>query len=333
MNKDNYPDNMPREFKPIRPWGYVGYLWLFALPLVGFIVAIIFATDDSNINRRNLARGFLWNILIGLIFVILILILSASILLSVGGTITGEDVTNRAKVAVFSNNFSEYYDRITIDALGTKQKVGVRSEIVNDAQLYYMVANGLEKSTEDCEVANRKLPVGYVMPDTIAQLYNLKTDEDKKNVVAYVIDDNNIIGYNQRGNNTDGSAGYEFYGDSNGEEYHFVTSSGHVFTLPGFAFECDDRTVQYYISNEKGCYYVTAGKSKKAIGDTNINGDVIKESGPIDAKKVMKELYGLTEDGTSLDSYHNLTTTSLSEGDTNLKDEVGTRVGRYTVIK
>ena len=23
MNKDNYPDNMPRQFKPIRPWGYI----------------------------------------------------------------------------------------------------------------------------------------------------------------------------------------------------------------------------------------------------------------------------------------------------------------------
>ena len=67
MNKDNYPENMPEQFKPIRPWGYVGYFWLFAIPIVGLIFMIVFACDDSKINRRNLARGYLWNMLIGLI--------------------------------------------------------------------------------------------------------------------------------------------------------------------------------------------------------------------------------------------------------------------------
>ena len=79
MNKDNYPESMPREFKPIRPWGYVGYFWLFALPIIGFIVTIIFATDDSNINRRNLARGFLWNMLLGLIIGVLLAIMLVSV--------------------------------------------------------------------------------------------------------------------------------------------------------------------------------------------------------------------------------------------------------------
>ncbi len=83
MNKDNYPDNMPTQFKPIRPWGYVGYFWLFAIPIVGLIFMIIYACDEENINRRNLARGYLWNMLIGFIIGMLI----SSLMLVTMGTL------------------------------------------------------------------------------------------------------------------------------------------------------------------------------------------------------------------------------------------------------
>ena len=78
MNKDNYPENMPEQFKPIRPWGYVGYFWLFSIPIVGLICMIVFATDDSKINRRNLARGYLWNLLIATILMIVVSIIMIS---------------------------------------------------------------------------------------------------------------------------------------------------------------------------------------------------------------------------------------------------------------
>lgn len=87
MNKDNYPENMPEEFKPIRPWGYVGYFWLFAIPIVGLIFMIIYAVDDTKINRRNLARGFLWNMLIGLVLGIILSFIIGAVVASMAAAI------------------------------------------------------------------------------------------------------------------------------------------------------------------------------------------------------------------------------------------------------
>ena len=46
------------QFKPISPWGYIGYTILFAIPIVGIICLIVFALSSTNINRRNLARSY-----------------------------------------------------------------------------------------------------------------------------------------------------------------------------------------------------------------------------------------------------------------------------------
>ena len=56
------------QYKPISAWGYFGYQILFAIPLIGFILLIVFSLSDSNINLRNYARSY-WCALI-LIFVI-----------------------------------------------------------------------------------------------------------------------------------------------------------------------------------------------------------------------------------------------------------------------
>ena len=306
------------EYRPMSPWAMICYNLLFAIPVAGFIIAIVFAFDNTYIARRNYARSIFCGILI-----VIPIILLAAIVLSAGGT-----TTNRAQLAVFTNNFSQYYDRVTMDALNAKQTLGIRSENVNDAQLYYMVANGLRTASGDCEVMNRKLPVGYVLPDTIKKIYRVS---DENEVVAYVIDDNNITGYNAIPNSKDGSAGYEFYGDNNGEEYHFITSNGHVFTLPGFPLDVDDGTIQYYISNEKGCYYITKGKSRLNVGDKNVNGDVIVEETPIQASTMINNLYGLTIDDKPLDSYHDKTS-GIFPKDTITIDEAGKKVGRYTII-
>jgi type II secretory pathway pseudopilin PulG len=282
--------------------------------------------------------------LIALIITIIVIIILAAIVLSAGG-----DTTNRAQLAVFTNNFSQYYDRVTMDALNAKQTLGIRSENVNDAQLYYMVANGLRTASGDSETTNRTLPVGYVMPKTIGEIYGLKTDAERESVVAYVIDDTNITGYGQKGNNTDGSAGYEFYGDTNGEEYHFITSTGHVFTVPGFALTVDDGTIQYYISNEKGCYYVAKGNSNIEKGKPNVNGDIVKEEDPILATDFLNKasygsdghpaeegtgLYGLTSRKTAINSYGDITTDALTDaaGNSIAPTAFEPKAGRYTAI-
>ena len=73
---ENNENNIPSTYKPLSPWAYFGYNILFAIPFVGFICAIIFAFDNSNINRRNYARLFFCVLALLVIFVITIVVLS-----------------------------------------------------------------------------------------------------------------------------------------------------------------------------------------------------------------------------------------------------------------
>ena len=60
------------QFRPISAWGYIGYSFLFAIPLVGLILAIEFACSNENINRRNYARSMLLGIVIAIVLVLII---------------------------------------------------------------------------------------------------------------------------------------------------------------------------------------------------------------------------------------------------------------------
>lgn len=71
----DYPNNLPNEYRPLSAWAYFGYNILFAIPLVGFIMLIVFAFDSSNINRRNYARSFFCAYLIVFILLIIVLVL------------------------------------------------------------------------------------------------------------------------------------------------------------------------------------------------------------------------------------------------------------------
>lgn len=79
------------ENQPISMWGYVGWEIVFALPLVGLILAIVFSFGGThNINLKNFARAkfALWiiGIAVGLIA---FLIIRASIMSAVGGLFGG----------------------------------------------------------------------------------------------------------------------------------------------------------------------------------------------------------------------------------------------------
>lgn len=53
--------NGPEQYRPISMWGYFGYTCLFAIPVVGLILAIVWSFSNENINRRNFARSqFCW---------------------------------------------------------------------------------------------------------------------------------------------------------------------------------------------------------------------------------------------------------------------------------
>lgn len=65
--EDKYGYSGEEKFRPLSPWAYFGYGLLFAIPLVGFILLIIFSFSDQNINRRNYARSYFCALVIALI--------------------------------------------------------------------------------------------------------------------------------------------------------------------------------------------------------------------------------------------------------------------------
>lgn len=72
-------NNIPSQYKPISAWGYFGYELLFSIPLVGFILLIVFAFSNENINRRNFARSYFCAFLLVAIIFIILLILGVSL--------------------------------------------------------------------------------------------------------------------------------------------------------------------------------------------------------------------------------------------------------------
>jgi len=66
-------NNVPSEYKPISMWEYFGYELLFGIPVIGFIILLVFAFGGSgNINVKNFARSkFCYVILLFVIFVVL----------------------------------------------------------------------------------------------------------------------------------------------------------------------------------------------------------------------------------------------------------------------
>ncbi len=66
----------PQQYKPLSPWGYLGYSLLFSIPLVGLILLIVFSFNNENINRRNYARSFWCALLVALILFVIVFVLS-----------------------------------------------------------------------------------------------------------------------------------------------------------------------------------------------------------------------------------------------------------------
>ena len=83
-------DTIPEEYKPISMWGYFGYELLFSIPLVGFILLLVFSFGGArNINLRNFARSYFCFLIIGLIigaiiFVMMMIFGGAAGLSSIG---------------------------------------------------------------------------------------------------------------------------------------------------------------------------------------------------------------------------------------------------------
>lgn len=73
--------NLPERYRPMSAWAYVGYDLLFSIPIVGFILLVVFACDSSYIARRNYARSFFCGLLI-VVATLLIFIVGAGVSLA-----------------------------------------------------------------------------------------------------------------------------------------------------------------------------------------------------------------------------------------------------------
>ena len=77
MNRYEKEDiqQLPSEYRPLGAWGYFGYNILFSLPIIGFIILLICAFSNSNINRRSYARSFFCWFIIEVILIAVVVIL------------------------------------------------------------------------------------------------------------------------------------------------------------------------------------------------------------------------------------------------------------------
>lgn len=63
---------IPSEYRPISMWGYFGYELLFMIPIIGWIILLIFALGGhSNVNVKNFARSYFCILIIVIILVAL----------------------------------------------------------------------------------------------------------------------------------------------------------------------------------------------------------------------------------------------------------------------
>lgn len=73
-------ENENNQYRLLSPWAYVGYGLLFTLPVIGWILAVVFALNDDNLNRRNFARGYWCMVLVVVILSIVGMVMGVSIM-------------------------------------------------------------------------------------------------------------------------------------------------------------------------------------------------------------------------------------------------------------
>lgn len=63
---------IPDDYEPISMWGYFGYQFLFAIPVVGWVLCISFAFMARNHNLRNFARSQFCYLIIYIVIICLL---------------------------------------------------------------------------------------------------------------------------------------------------------------------------------------------------------------------------------------------------------------------
>ena len=155
------------------------------------------------------------------------------------------DTIEKANYASFCMHLGELSDEILINSAVLKSEHAKAGEIRTDAQIYYEVATGMNPAIDE------KVPNGEKFDFDF-----LDTDE-----VCYEFKLNDITVYEKTKN---------LYGEEN--EKYYVSSTGKVFTLPGFKEEQYDGEIRYYV-NINGNYYVEG-----EVFNREIDNDIIEDN-------------------------------------------------------
>lgn len=69
---------IPEENRPLSPWAYFGFRLLFMIPVIGFILLIVFSFAGKNVNRKNFARSYwcMYIVILGIVLILLVLIIT-----------------------------------------------------------------------------------------------------------------------------------------------------------------------------------------------------------------------------------------------------------------
>ena len=79
MNNNFNENNIPFEYKPISMWGYFGYQILFSIPIIGFILLLVFSFGGTqNKNLKNYARSYFCFMILAIILVAIIVAVRVS---------------------------------------------------------------------------------------------------------------------------------------------------------------------------------------------------------------------------------------------------------------
>lgn len=79
MNNNFNENNILFEYKPISMWGYFGYQILFSIPIIGFILLLVFSFGGTqNKNLKNYARSYFCFMILAIILVAIIVAVTVS---------------------------------------------------------------------------------------------------------------------------------------------------------------------------------------------------------------------------------------------------------------
>ncbi len=180
--------------------------------------------------------------MITLIITIIVIIILAAI-----AFVGMDDATGSAQYAKFSSEFGDYATNFTGGAVTKVQEsLGLAGKVANKAQIVYCAARGVNLSEFD-EVLNGVVtPSGYTSS-------RFQTDIKDATGATYVLATADTPCYEIKDDVMKEYKGKSFYGNANGQETHWVTATGKVFTLPGYPRTVDGEE-RMYISAD--LYYV-----------------------------------------------------------------------------